>query len=1582
MKRKLMALILTVVLLSSLMASIPTTVSATAIPDNANISRLAAAEGIVLLENNGVLPFLPTANVAVFGQSRHMNGTSYPTDGFGKDGWISYGGGSGEVTAPYVVDLLTGLTNRKNEGKLASITNGGNNPTADTVNAAALTNDVAIVVIRRWTAEASDLSAGAGGYLLSAAETTMVQRVTAAFSNVVVVMNAANAIDMTWVETYSNIKAVVFSWYPGMEGGNALADVLCGVVNPSGKLVDTFARNINDYPSTATFAQTNPQYTEDIYVGYRYFATVDPNYQKVKYEFGYGLSYSNFDITDKAIRVDGDELVATAKVTNNGPMPGKEVLQVYYSPPTGELNKPAFELSAFAKTSLLGVGSSETVEMRFPISSMASYDDVGKTGKISAYVMEAGDYNVYIGNSIKNATKSTAAGKYTQADLRVTEQLSKQLTPPTAFNRLIDPVNGTTQSTNWTPAGGAPTPGTPNPNPGPMVPATRVPWTSGGTIMLEDVYKEPGYMYDFVAQMTDAELRTMSRHQTSSILANGTGAIGKLAKYGIPEVNTADGPAGLRIGTIGARTVIATCFPIGTLLACTWNEKLCEDVGAAVGAEMELNKVDIWLAPGLNIHRHPRNGRNFEYYSEDPLVSGKATAAVTKGVQRRGGLVTIKHFAANNQETNRYTTNSQVSERALREVYLKGFEIAVKEANPGCVMTSYNRINGSYTEGSAALLTNVLRNEWGFKGLVMTDWWNGRASSAVQIAAGCNVKMDDADSSLNTVSRTALEANIRAIMGPIMRSFAFAQEISTEPMLKAIEVSPMQIVVGKAANVKVTVTGKNLEGMDVKAGIKGYPGTFVSIPGNTGATVDLNVTKDLLPIGTYDVVMTLNGVESNTKASLNVGLDKAYYYLVANNGKIVGANAATFNNTGSMTTMVANLDELNDYAKFEILNLVQDRVHLLMMNGYLITMEGSSYGNNMVRPRSAVPGSPTATGWEALIFENQDDGTVKIKRIGTDGTWYVNVAANGNLSTVANTVGNTGKFTLVPIGSPVPTITSVIVSPTQINEGVAAVLNVTVAGSTLADSEVKVGIKGFAGSFVSVPGDTGATVTISIPADMLESGTYDVVAMVDDVEANLKGSLMVVGDPRVSFNYNYLDAPENPPVRKVAYGTAIGELPVPPIRPGFVFNGWIMYDGKTTVAANNACLMPTYYNASTIVTADTLLVANWSHVLRVEQDNALGTVTATAYLSDQTIKSSSVRVIIAAYDDVGRLLKVFSDAYAVPAKKALRLTQQSPADVFGLDSATFDSKTLVANIPAETALVKAYMWDADTLMPVCGAVEPVDLNLIWSDEFDGDTVDSSKWYIPPDNNGGGNNEIQYYRPQNAEINKTDAALDGSTGNTALRIQATRTSGLPRGSWASSKLTTEGKFSVKYGRIEARIKNPVNDQGFWPAFWMMPSDNAYGGWASSGEIDIMENKSRQSGTISSALHYGGAWAASNVMNATRNRYATLRAGAAPTQDGSPVDTILPGFSVGEWHTYAVEWYPDRFEWFVDGVRYHELNTWYTTTSNGVRLQQTAPFDQTFYIIFNLAVGGNFDGGRAPQTGTNTGNMYIDYVRVYQ
>ena len=1753
MKRKAISFVLSVVMLAGSAVVPPiaisaVSVSAAAIAANADVSRAAAAEGIVLLQNNGVLPLKPASNIALFGYSRAMNGSSYITDGYGKDGFVTYGGGSGEVTAPYIADLYTGLNNSKAAGRIQSVTDAGISPTADAVNAAALTNDTAVVVIRRFTAEGSDLSSGAGGYLLSAAETTLMQNVNAAFSNVVVVMNVGNALDMTWTENYNHISAVVMTWFPGMEGGDALADVLTGVVNPSGKLVDTFARSYNDYPSSATFGQSNPQYTDDIYVGYRYFATADPDYQRVKYEFGYGLSYSTFSITNKTLTVDGTDLVATATVTNNGPYPGKEVLQTYYAPPAGALNKPAFELAAYAKTGLLAVGQSQTLQMRFPISGMASYDDVGKTGVISAYVLEAGDYNVYIGDSIKNATKSAPAGKYTQAALQVTEQLSKKLAPATAFDRLVDPVAGTYQSTSWTPPGGAPTPGTPNPIPGPAAPPARVTWTGTGPIMLEDVYKQPGYIYDFVAQFTTAQLQTLSINQGSTILTNGTGALGKMPQYDVPEVNTADGPAGLRIGSIGSRAVIATSFPVGTMLACTWNPDIIKQAGAAVAAEMKLNRVDIWLAPGMNIHRNPCNGRNFEYYSEDPLVAGKCAAAMTEGVQGAGGLVTLKHFAANNQETNRYASNSQVSERALREIYLKGFEIAVKQADPACVMTSYNFINGTHTEASVDLLTGILRNEWGFKGMVMTDWWNTRASWALQIAAGCNLKNDNTDSSINNVTTAALQANVIPTMNTIMRSFAFAQLMSPDPVLTALSVDPLQLVVGKASTVTATVAGRNLDGQDVQVGIKGYPSTFVSVPGNTGGTVSINIPAGLLPIGNYTVVMTLNGVESTTTASLRVDVEKAYYYLVAaRNNMVVGADPATFNTPGSMTTMVANLSAPNSYAQFEMVSLVADRVCFKMMNGYLVTMEGSSYGSRMVRPRTAVPAAPANTGWEELILEDQGDGTIKIKRIGTDGTWYVDVAANGNLSTIQNSVGDTGKFTLVPMTTaPDPVISGVTVTPSQINAGEAANLSVAVSGMYLTGAQVSVGIKGFANSFVTVPGDTGATVTIPVTADMLAAGSYDVTVMLNGADSGVKGSLLVVpkdmplpkegdtiyliansngkivgADPgtfgppvddtqltmsanldaandyalltvhyqygnvylqakngldvsmegaaygnnkvrprtdpaaiaadgwealqfevqtdntvkikrvnsfdgiqyidvgadgslstvpaavgdtgkfrlvivggvtppgpvcKVSFNYNYPGAPANPADMTVAQGAAIGNLPVPPMRAGFVFNGWCAYDGNTTVSATNTCLMPTFYNADTVINNDTTLVANWSHVLDADRNGSQATV--YAYLSDQSIKTPNVRVSLAAYSADGRLLGINSRVYAVPAGKPLRLTQQSPADVFGLDSATFTTQTFTLdNIPAEAAKVRAFLWDASTNAPICGAVEPETLSLIWSDEFGGDGIDAAKWTIPPDDNGGGNNQISYYQPSAASINTTDPGIAGSTDGSALRIQATRQTGLPRGSWSSCKLTTQNLFKVKYGRIEARIKLPNNDKGFWPAFWMMPNDSVYGGWATSGEVDIMENKSRTPDTISSALHYGGAWAASSVMSAGRNRYTTIRAGANPTVASntspvqySPVDTIIPGFNTGDWHTYAVEWYPDRLEYYVDGIRYQEINTWYTTVS-GNQVQQPSPMDQDFYIILNLAVGGTFDNSAAPAN-TTIGNMYIDYVRVYQ
>lgn len=918
MLRKITSLLLVLMLLVSAVTVTSLTAIATSAPGNPELARKAAGEGMVLLENDGVLPLAGGAKVALFGRY-HIN-------------LIKGGGGSGDVTTAYVRNVLYGMQQKQTAGKVAlnaylvnqyatnsGLTSNDNNVTQAIVDEAAKDSDIAIVTLGRTSAEGSDRTSAAGSYLLSANETNMLTRINNTFNKVVVVMNICGVTDMAWIKNFNHISAVLIAWLPGMEGGNAIADVLCGDVNPSGKLVDTFANTYADYPASTNFGSSSRvTYREDIYVGYRYFETVDPTYQKVQYEFGYGKSYSTFDITNKAVTIDGNDLVATATVKNNGPYPGKEVLQTYFSAPAGLLNKPGKELAAFAKTKLLAVGESQTLTMRFPIADMAAYDDLGKTGKKSANVLEAGDYAVYIGNSIKNAGQSGVIYKYNVPALRVVEQLTEQLSPVTRFQRLIDPVtnqtedvgppapvhniaatgntvikapetntataevryetvpnstdkcvaffnngneityklnvaqagtynivlryalgraalnnildfyvNGTLQPGNtvnmvqtgdgdgqgeWynfidspayritLPAGecslmlkskgsaGNLLTYTLSPATAPIIApfaasAATKPTATLGSIFdgnkgmqLLEVYNDPSKMGAFMNQLTDDDLIYLAQGHGATV-GGGTGTIGSLLKYGIPPMDTADGPAGIRLSTN------CTMWPMGTLMACTWDVDLVQEVGRAIGVEAALNGVEVWLAPGMNIHRDPLCGRNFEYYSEDPLLTGKIAAAITKGVQSEGIGITIKHYAANNQETNRSGVDTLVSERAMREIYLKGFEIAVKEAEPWCVMTSYNLLNGTETAERYDLVTTILCEEWGFKGFVMTDWGNN-SNHAREEMAGNAVKMASGDTAglkaalaAGTLTRAQLERNIKLVLNVIMKSKAFAKLI-------------------------------------------------------------------------------------------------------------------------------------------------------------------------------------------------------------------------------------------------------------------------------------------------------------------------------------------------------------------------------------------------------------------------------------------------------------------------------------------------------------------------------------------------------------------------------------------------------------------------------------------------------------------------------------------------------------------------------------------------------------------------------------------------------------------------------------
>ncbi|MBU9711203.1 glycoside hydrolase family 3 C-terminal domain-containing protein [Evansella tamaricis] len=708
----------------------------------AEFSRKVAAEGAVLLKNEGsVLPFQDGDRVSVFGRTQ----VNYYRSGTGS---------GGSVNVPYTTNLIDGLR-KKNiilDEELAKVyetwigenpfDNGGGGWAAEPwhqqemplsekiVTEASKRSTKAIVVIGRTAGEDQDNADEPGSYQLTDNEKAMLKIVTTFFEKTVVVLNVSNIIDMSWMNDYP-IQSVVYAWHGGMEGGNAISDVLVGDVTPSGKLTDTIAYSIDDYPSTKNYGdEFRNFYEEDIYVGYRYFETFFP--EKVQYEFGFGLSYTDFSIDSEEARLiekNGKtyfEIQVSVKNTGTN-FSGKEVVQVYVEAPQGKLGKPSKMLVGFKKTKELQQGDSEQVTISFPVTSLASYDDAGVTGHPSSYVLEAGEYKVFVGNSVKSLVQVDVDGKsaYSLEELKVVEQLEEVLAPTESFKRMMPgrPKGDGTYKVTYV-----------------DVPKQKVslaerieenlPETLEQTgdkgFKLRDVYDGKVSMEQFVAQLDDQDLATIVRGEgmSSPLVTPGTasafgGVSERLFDYGIPVGCTADGPSGIRMDS-GHK---ATQVSIGTLLAATWNTELVEELYVMEGQELLSNHIDVLLGPGMNIRRSPLNGRNFEYFSEDPLITGVFAIACTRGVVRGGANGTLKHYACNSQEQYRTQVDAVVSERALREIYLKGFEMAVKEGSANSIMTSYNPINGHWAASNYDLNTTVLRGEWGFKGIVMTDWW-------------------------------------------------------------------------------------------------------------------------------------------------------------------------------------------------------------------------------------------------------------------------------------------------------------------------------------------------------------------------------------------------------------------------------------------------------------------------------------------------------------------------------------------------------------------------------------------------------------------------------------------------------------------------------------------------------------------------------------------------------------------------------------------------------------------------------------------------------------------------------------------
>ena len=772
----------------------------------ARLAREVAAESCVLLKNdNNTLPLKKGDKVAVFGRSAF----NYYKSGLGSGGLVN---------TKYVVSILDALRNEKDivldedlleiysewikENPYDEGHGWGTVPWSqkemkveDYILRVAKENDIALVMIGRTAGEDQDSKNEAGSYLLTDVEKDMIKKVSKSFRRTVVVLNVGNIIDMKWVDEY-NPSAVLYAWQGGQEGGNGVIDVLTGRVNPCGKLTDTIAKNIEDYPSTKNFGDPERNYyEEDIYVGYRYFESFAK--EKVMYPFGYGLSYTSFDIKGKLVESTYEEIVVEANVTNNGNMSGKEVVQVYIEAPQGKLGKPVRALVGFKKTGIIKPGECEKLIINIPKSYIASYDDSGVAGYKSCYILEEGLYKIYIGSDVRNAEES---GQYDEK-FTIVESLEEACAPIVNFKRIkpiLDENNKFNIGNEEVPMRRI--------NPKERMFKNRdeeIIYTGDRGYKLADVFENKVKLDDFVAQLSYNDLICMFRGEgmcspkvTPGTAAAFGGITESLRNFGIPVACCADGPSGIRMDC-GTN---AFSLPNGTALGCTFNVDLVKKLYKMTGIELCRNKIDSLLGPGMNIHRNPLNGRNFEYVSEDPILTGKIGAAQVIGIQEAGSTATIKHVCANNQEASRRFVDSIVSERALREIYLKGFEIAVKEGKARSVMTTYNPVNGIWTAGSYDLCTTILRKEWGFDGIVMTDWWaeantegekSTRENKAPMVLAQNDLYMCVSNSLENPendnikerfeageVTRSDLQRNAKNILKFIMKSQAMLHELN------------------------------------------------------------------------------------------------------------------------------------------------------------------------------------------------------------------------------------------------------------------------------------------------------------------------------------------------------------------------------------------------------------------------------------------------------------------------------------------------------------------------------------------------------------------------------------------------------------------------------------------------------------------------------------------------------------------------------------------------------------------------------------------------------------------------------------
>ena len=752
------------------------------------------SEGIVMLKNdNGALPVAKDKETAVFGRIQ----LHYYKSGTGSGGMVNVSevigitDGLMRSGARINEELLDIYKKWDEENPYNRGSGWGTEPWSqaempisdELVDKISKSSDTAIVIIGRTAGEEQDNTPDKGAFFLSDLEEDMLKKVRAGFKKMVVLLNVGGIIDMGFVDRY-NPDAVLYVWQGGMVGGLGTARVLLGEVSPSGKLPDTIAYEIADCPADKNFGDPMEDfYCEDIYVGYRYFETFAKD--RVRYPFGFGLSYTSFDISLKQTVLKGRTASVTVSVKNTGNFSGKEVVGLYYNAPQGVLGQPLRQLCAFEKTKTLAPSEEQELTLFANLDEFASYDDCGITGNASCFVLEKGEHRFFAGTDVR---ANIDAGCIILEETTVIKQYRQALAPVQEFRR-IKPVekDGKYEIAYED------------------VPVLKIsederrkerlpeeiPYTGDKGIKLIDVKMGKNTMDEFIAQLSDYDLSCIIRGEgmSSPKVTPGTaaafgGVSESLKNFGIPCGCCADGPSGMRLDC-GTK---AFSLPNGTLIASTFNKELIKELFILAGQEIAYNNVDCLLGPGMNIHRHPLNGRNFEYFSEDPYLTGIMAVSELMGLHKSGVTGTIKHFCGNNQESGRHVLNSVISERALREIYLKGFETAINKGSARSIMTTYGRVNGLYTGASYDLTGEILRNQWNFKGIAMTDWWtdlnerSGEVSKnnfAAMARAWNDIYMVCSDSEKNddntlaclengTLKRSELQRNAATICGMLM----------------------------------------------------------------------------------------------------------------------------------------------------------------------------------------------------------------------------------------------------------------------------------------------------------------------------------------------------------------------------------------------------------------------------------------------------------------------------------------------------------------------------------------------------------------------------------------------------------------------------------------------------------------------------------------------------------------------------------------------------------------------------------------------------------------------------------------------